>query len=183
MSWTGVAVVALVAACAVLLLSSATVANRDRRWLAARIDALLPQTQCGMCGFEGCRPYARAIAGGDAEINRCPPGGTPLIRALGDLLGREPLPLDPRNGVEGPARVAFIDEPACIGCTKCIQICPVDAILGAAKQMHTVITAQCTGCELCVAPCPVDCIEMAQRETDLDTWVWPRPQPADGPPM
>jgi electron transport complex protein RnfB len=127
------------------------------------IDALLPQTQCTRCGYAGCRPYAEAIAAGDADINQCPPGGTATIRALSILLGRAPLPLNPANGVEGPALVAQIDEDRCIGCAKCLPPCPVDAILGARKRMHTVLMDLCTGCELCVAPCPVDCIVMLPR--------------------
>src|SRR5579883_591682 len=127
------------------------------------IDALLPQTQCTRCGYQGCRPYAEAIARGEAEINQCPPGGGATIAALASLLGREPLPLNPANGVEGPPLVALIDEAACIGCAKCLPPCPVDAIIGARKQMHTVIAALCTGCELCIAPCPVDCISMVPR--------------------
>lgn len=126
--------------------------------LIQRIDALLPQTQCGKCGHPGCRPYAEGIAQGEA-INKCPPGGTSTIIALADLLKVQPLPLDAPNGPV-PPQIAFIREAECIGCTKCIQACPVDAIVGAAKQMHTVITAECTGCELCVAPCPVDCIDI-----------------------
>jgi electron transport complex protein RnfB len=126
----------------------------------ARIDALLPQTQCTRCGYSGCRPYAAAIAGGEAQINQCPPGGSATIRALGALLGREYLPLNPANGVESPLRVAWIDEARCIGCARCLPPCPVDAIVGAAKYMHTVLADRCTGCELCIAPCPVDCIEM-----------------------
>jgi len=129
------------------------------------IDALLPQTQCTRCGYTGCKPYAEAIASGAAEINQCPPGGTPTIAALAALLDREALPLNPLNGVEGPTLVAQIDEVTCIGCTKCLPPCPVDAIVGARKQMHTVISALCTGCELCVAPCPVDCIKMVPRES------------------
>ncbi len=125
-----------------------------------KIDALLPQTQCGQCGFPGCRPYAEAIAHGRADINQCPPGGAAGIRALADLLGREPVALNPENGAEKPRAVALIDERICIGCTKCIQACPVDAILGASKLMHTVIADLCTGCELCIPPCPVDCIAM-----------------------
>jgi electron transport complex protein RnfB len=127
------------------------------------IDALLPQTQCTRCGYQGCRPYAEAIARGEAEINQCPPGGGATIAALASLLGREPLPLNPANGVEGPPLVALIDEAACIGCAKCLPPCPVDAIIGARKQMHTVIAGLCTGCELCIAPCPVDCISMVPR--------------------
>ena len=124
------------------------------------IDALLPQTQCTRCGYQGCRPYAEAIARGEAEINQCPPGGAATIAALAALLQRSPLPLNPANGVEGPPLVALIDEAACIGCTKCLPPCPVDAIIGGRKQMHTIIAALCTGCELCIAPCPVDCIVM-----------------------
>jgi electron transport complex protein RnfB len=124
------------------------------------IDALLPQTQCTRCGYQGCRPYAEAIVRGEAEINQCPPGGTATITALAHLLRRDPLPLNPANGVEGPPLVALIDEATCIGCAKCLPPCPVDAIIGARKQMHTVIAALCTGCELCIAPCPVDCISM-----------------------
>lgn len=125
-----------------------------------QIDALLPQTQCGQCGYPGCRPYAEAIASGAAEINQCPPGGEAGIRALAELLGREPVALDPERGVEKPLELAVIDEARCIGCTLCIQACPVDAILGASKQMHTVIAKECTGCALCLPPCPVDCIVM-----------------------
>jgi electron transport complex protein RnfB len=128
--------------------------------LAERIDALLPQTQCTKCGYPACRPYAEAIARGEAEINQCPPGGDAVIRGLAALLGRKVLPLNPRNGIEQPRRVALIDEARCIGCTLCIQACPVDAIVGAAKLMHTVVTELCSGCDLCVAPCPVDCIAM-----------------------
>ena len=128
--------------------------------LRERIDALLPQTQCTRCGFEGCGPYAEAIADGRADINRCPPGGEAGIRALAALLSREAKPLDPDCGAERPRCVAFIDEPRCIGCTLCIQACPVDAIVGAPRQMHTVVAELCTGCDLCVAPCPVDCIAM-----------------------
>lgn len=127
------------------------------------IDALLPQTQCTRCGFAGCRPYAEAIASGQAEINQCPPGGAATIASIAKLLGREPLPLNPANGVEGPAHVARIDEDRCIGCAKCLPPCPVDAIVGTRRHMHTVLVELCTGCELCVAPCPVDCITMVPR--------------------
>ena len=137
---------------------SATAPDHD---LADRIDALLPQTQCGQCGYGGCRPYAEAIARDDAAINRCPPGGAAGIRALAALLGRESLPLDPACGVEKPPLIALIVEADCIGCTKCIQACPVDAIVGAPKLMHSVLIDLCTGCELCLPPCPVDCIVMA----------------------
>jgi electron transport complex protein RnfB len=138
-----------------------------------RIDALLPQTQCGQCNYPGCRPYAEAIASGEAPINQCPPGGETGVQALADLLGVEPLPLNPENGQEQPRRVAVIDETTCIGCTLCIQACPVDAILGAAKRMHTVIEAECTGCDLCLPPCPVDCITMVPKPM---SWAWPRPE-------
>lgn len=127
---------------------------------AEEFDALLPQTQCTQCGFSGCRPYAEALAAGEAEINRCPPGGAAGVARLAALAGRAALPLDASCGVEGPLRLAVIDESACIGCTLCLQACPVDAIVGAGKRMHTVLLDECTGCELCVPPCPVDCIEM-----------------------
>ncbi|MFG0229423.1 electron transport complex subunit RsxB [Achromobacter sp. 413638] len=128
--------------------------------LADRIDALLPQTQCTKCGHDGCRPYADAIAAGAAPINRCPPGGDEGIAALAALLEQPILPLDLTRGQPGPLLVARIDETHCIGCTLCIQACPVDAIVGANKRMHTVLADWCTGCDLCVAPCPVDCIDM-----------------------
>ncbi len=130
--------------------------------LIERIDALLPQTQCGQCGYPGCRPYAAAIASQEADINHCPPGGSDTIRALADLLGTEPRPLNPDNGIEKPATVVVIDEQRCIGCTLCIQACPVDAIVGAAKLMHTVIATECTGCDLCLPPCPVDCMDVVE---------------------
>ena len=130
------------------------------RTLADRIDALLPQTQCTKCGYDGCRPYADAIADGAAPINRCPPGGDEGIAALSALLDTPILPLDLERGEPGPLLIARIDESHCIGCTLCIQACPVDAIVGANKHMHTVLADWCTGCDLCVAPCPVDCIQM-----------------------
>lgn len=143
--------------------------------VADRIDAILPQTQCGQCGFPGCRPYAEAIAAGEAEINRCPPGGEAGVRALAELLGRQAVPLDAERGVEKPPQLALIREVECIGCTKCIQACPVDAIVGAPKLMHTVIAELCTGCELCLPPCPVDCIDLVPVQTTLDNWRWPKP--------
>lgn len=133
----------------------------DKRELIEQIDAILPQTQCGQCGFSGCLPYATTIAEGQADINQCPPGDVEGIRKLAALLGKAFKPLNTAHGVPKPKSIAFINEEQCIGCTFCIQACPVDAIVGAAKQMHTVITEECTGCERCVAPCPVDCISMA----------------------
>lgn len=132
----------------------------DKRNLIEQIDAILPQTQCGQCGFSGCLPYATAIAEDRADINQCPPGDAAGIQKLAALLGVAFKPLNPAHGVPKPKSIAFINEEQCIGCTFCIQACPVDAIIGAAKQIHTVITEECTGCERCVAPCPVDCISM-----------------------
>lgn len=140
-----------------------------------QVNDLLPQTQCGQCGFPGCKPYAEAIADGE-KINKCPPGGESTIQALADLLGVEPEPLDAEHGAEKDVpMVAYIREDECIGCTKCIQACPVDAILGAAKQMHTVIADECTGCDLCVEPCPVDCIDMIPVSSDTSSWYWQAP--------
>lgn len=151
----------------------------DGNPLAEKIDAILPQTQCGQCGFPGCRPYAEAIASGQADINQCPPGGETTIKNLADLLGVEAKPLNAENGSEKEVPlVAVIDEAVCIGCTKCIQACPVDAILGASKQMHTVITDECTGCELCLAPCPVDCIDMVPVHGSVDDYRFPLPASA-----
>jgi electron transport complex protein RnfB len=150
--------------------------------IADQINDLLPQTQCGQCGFPGCRPYAEAIANGEA-INKCPPGGEAGIQALADLLDIEVIPLDEEHGEEKIKAVAFVREDECIGCTKCIQACPVDAILGAAKQMHTVIASECTGCDLCLEPCPVDCIDMIPQEETLQSWHWPLPDPASREPQ
>jgi Na+-translocating ferredoxin:NAD+ oxidoreductase subunit B len=124
------------------------------------IDALLPQTQCRRCRYDSCRAYAEAVAAGQAPINRCPPGGDATVAALADLLGIPALAIDPSCGLTTPLAIARIDEATCIGCTLCIQACPTDAIVGAAKLMHTVIADRCTGCELCLPPCPVDCIAM-----------------------
>ncbi|MAZ86873.1 MAG: electron transport complex subunit RsxB [Cellvibrionaceae bacterium] len=141
-----------------------------------QLDNLLPQTQCGQCSYPGCRPYAEAIANGDA-INKCPPGGQATINAIADLLDVEAPTLDEEHGEESEVKtVAYIREDECIGCTKCIQACPMDAILGAAKQMHTVIADECTGCDLCVEPCPVDCIDMLPIETTLGDWHWQPPK-------
>ncbi|KGB97637.1 electron transport complex, RnfABCDGE type, B subunit [Burkholderia multivorans] len=146
----------------------------DSKTLADRIEDLLPQTQCTKCGYNGCRPYAEAIAAGDANYNQCPPGGAEGIARLANLLGKPVIPLNPVNGTEHPRAVAFIDENLCIGCTLCMQACPVDAIVGAPKQMHTIVASLCTGCDLCVPPCPVDCIAMVPvtgERTGWDAWT------------
>jgi electron transport complex protein RnfB len=132
--------------------------------LVRRLDAILPQTQCTQCGYAGCMPYAEAMAAGEADINQCPPGGDATVAELAAALRREPKPLNPANGLYRAPQVAVIDEAICIGCTKCIQACPVDAIVGASKAMHTVIASWCTGCELCLPPCPVDCIALLPVE-------------------
>jgi electron transport complex protein RnfB len=139
--------------------------------LAEQIDDILPQTQCGQCGYPGCKPYAEAVANGEA-INKCAPGGDDTIKKIADLMGIEVQPLDDNHAHDNTPKVAFIIEEDCIGCTKCIQACPVDAITGAAKQMHTIITDECTGCDLCVDPCPVDCIKMIPIEQTPSTWQW-----------
>ncbi|WP_034297112.1 electron transport complex subunit RsxB [Herbaspirillum sp. RV1423] len=145
--------------------------------LADQIENLLPQTQCGKCGYPACRPYAEAIADGRAGYNQCPPGGAQGVARLAQLLGKPVVPLNPANGVERSRTRAVIDETACIGCTLCIQACPVDAIVGAAKQMHTVLADACTGCDLCVAPCPVDCIEMVEITPGKTGWnAWSQEQ-------
>ena len=141
-----------------------------------QIDTILPQTQSGQCGYPGCRPYAEAIANGD-EINKCPPGGDATVKKLADLMGVEAKPLAGGEQADPVKTVAYIREDECIGCTKCIQACPIDAILGAAKQMHTVIAAECTGCDLCVEPCPVDCIDMIPVEEGINDWKWDLPSP------
>ena len=139
---------------------AATRLRPDEDRLVESINALLPQTQCGQCRYPGCRPYAEAIAHGETGIDRCPPGGDATVRALADLLGREPTPVDPQFGAVTPRAVAVIDEDRCIGCALCLPACPVDAIVGAPRFMHTVLEAQCTGCALCLPPCPVDCIAL-----------------------
>ncbi|MDX1490416.1 MAG: electron transport complex subunit RsxB [Pseudohongiellaceae bacterium] len=161
----------------------------QEQWIE-RINGVLPQTQCGQCGYSGCRPYAQALSQGEA-INKCPPGGAATINRLSNLLARESVPLDPIHGVESERKIAYIREADCIGCTKCIQACPVDAILGASKRMHTVIVSECTGCDLCVEPCPVDCIDMipAQSPASISQWrkpgspttiIWPQTAPSIG---
>lgn len=140
-----------------------------------QINALLPQTQCGQCGHPGCKPYAQSIADG-GPINKCPPGGAATIQALATLLDVDVVPLDGEHGEETARVVAYIREDECIGCTKCIQACPVDAILGSAKHMHTVIVDECTGCDLCVEPCPVDCIDMLELPVTPQSWQWDYPE-------
>lgn len=139
--------------------------------IVEQLDALLPQTQCGQCGYPGCKPYAQALSDGEA-INKCAPGGEDTIRKIADLLGVDIQPLNENHEQDNTPKVAFIIEEDCIGCTKCIQACPVDAIIGAAKQMHTIIIDECTGCDLCVAPCPVDCIKMVPIKTTTHNWQW-----------
>jgi electron transport complex protein RnfB len=141
----------------------------DSNPIVDEIDAILPQTQCGQCGYPGCKPYAEAIAKGDA-INKCPPGGQATIEKLAELMGVEVV--ESAHELDETKRVAFVHEDMCIGCTKCIQACPVDAIAGGTKALHTVISDLCTGCDLCVAPCPTDCIEMIPVKTTPDTWKW-----------
>ena len=139
--------------------------------LADRIEDLLPQTQCTKCGYPACRPYAEAIAAGSASYNQCPPGGAEGVARIAELLGKPVIPINPVHGLERERPVAVIDESACIGCTLCIQACPVDAIVGAAKQMHTIIASLCTGCDLCVPPCPVDCIDMQAATPGRTGWA------------
>ncbi|MFM0427510.1 electron transport complex subunit RsxB [Paraburkholderia aspalathi] len=149
----------------------------DSRTLADRIEDLLPQTQCTKCGYPACRPYAEAVAHGEANYNQCPPGGAEGIARLAALLGKPVIPLNSANGVERPRPLAVIDEQVCIGCTLCMQACPVDAIVGAPKQMHTVIAELCTGCDLCVPPCPVDCIAMPPVTGEATGWdAWSQSQ-------
>ncbi|MET3107559.1 electron transport complex protein RnfB [Oxalobacteraceae bacterium GrIS 2.11] len=145
--------------------------------LADQIEDVLPQTQCTKCGYPGCRPYAEAIAAGEASYNQCPPGGRQGIVRLATLLNKPVLPLNEINGTEHPRAIAVIDEAVCIGCTLCIQACPVDAIIGAPKQMHSVINDLCTGCDLCIPPCPVDCISMVNVSGDKTGWdAWTQQQ-------
>lgn len=173
---TAILTLALLALVLGLLLGFAAVKFRvEGDPVVEQIDAILPQTQCGQCGYPGCRPYAEAIANDEADINQCPPGGEDGMRALAELLDREPKPIGREFGEEKPKLLAVIDEQTCIGCTLCIQACPVDAIVGAAKRMHTVIESECTGCELCIPPCPVDCISMVAPRATVKHWKWPEP--------
>ena len=176
-----IAAIAVLAAVFGLLLGySAIRFHIDGDPIADQVDALLPQSQCGQCGYPGCRPYADAVAAGEADINLCSPGGEGAMLAMADLLGREPAALG--ELAEKVKCVAVIDEQTCIGCTKCLQACPVDAIVGAAKQLHGIIASECTGCGLCQDPCPVDCVRMEPIPESIGTWKWPYPanQPMHG---
>jgi electron transport complex protein RnfB len=169
-----IAAIAILAALFGLLLGySAIRFHIEGNPVADQADALLPQSQCGQCGYPGCRPYAEAIAQGEAEINLCSPGGEAVMLALADLLGREPVAND-----DAPPKikaVAQINEQCCIGCTKCLQSCPVDAIVGANKQLHGILALECTGCELCIETCPIGCILMQPVTDTPATWKWPHP--------
>jgi electron transport complex protein RnfB len=158
-----VILVGLATGLSALLVIAARLMGKGRDSAADAIEQLLPRIQCAQCGYPGCRPYAEAIARGDAEVNRCPPGGEDTVRALAQLLGRQAPPLDTSLGAASMLRRAIIDESICIGCNRCAEACPVDAIAGLPQRMHTVISRHCTGCELCLPPCPVDCIAMVER--------------------
>jgi len=180
MVWGILAFIGLAAFFGLILGLAAVVFKVESSPVVDKIEALLPQTQCGQCAYAGCHAYAEAIASEEAPINLCPPGGDNLIQSLADLLDLAVMPLagtddGQETEVQGPI-VAIIIEDTCIGCTLCIQACPVDAILGAAKQMHTVIESECTGCELCLAPCPVDCIKMIPIKQNIASWRYPEPQ-------
>lgn len=148
-----------------ILLGLGNDAKAEGKSLAEQIDAVLPQTQCTQCDFDGCKPYSEAIVSGEAEINQCPPGGQDGVDALAELLGRQTLPLNQTHGETKPKRIAIVDEKACIGCTLCIKACPVDAFVGSSKVMTQVIAQECTGCDLCLPVCPVDCIDMIESES------------------
>lgn len=185
----GILIFALAAALAAALLTrlsnpkfSKSDSNNSNDGIDEQIESLvesvnqkLPQTQCAQCGYPGCRPYANAIIKDDAPINQCPPGGQALIENLAEYLGKEIIPLDEERGENKPPQVVKIVEADCIGCTLCILACPVDAIVGASRLMHTVIGEHCTGCELCIPPCPVDCIELVPINIPLKRWHWPNP--------
>ncbi|ELY2735211.1 electron transport complex subunit RsxB [Cronobacter dublinensis] len=171
-------VIAVVALTLLALLFGMLLGYASRRFAAEedpvvdQVDELLPQSQCGQCGYPGCRPYAEAVANNGEQINRCVPGGEPVMQKIATLLNVEPQPLDGETAAEPVRMLAVIDEPNCIGCTKCIQACPVDAIVGATRAMHTVMSDLCTGCNLCVDPCPTQCIELRPAATTTDNWKW-----------
>ncbi|EKY3198125.1 electron transport complex subunit RsxB [Cronobacter turicensis] len=172
-------VIAVIALTLLALLFGMLLGYASRRFAAEedpvvdQVDELLPQSQCGQCGYPGCRPYAEAVANNGEQINRCVPGGEPVMQKIATLLNVEPQPLDGDATMAEPVRMlAVIDEPNCIGCTKCIQACPVDAIVGATRAMHTVMSDLCTGCNLCVDPCPTQCIELRPAATTTDNWKW-----------
>ncbi len=171
-------VIAVVALTLLALLFGMLLGYASRRFAAKedpvvdQVDELLPQSQCGQCGYPGCRPYAEAVANNGEQINRCVPGGEPVMQKIATLLNVEPQPLDGEAAAEPVRMLAVIDEPNCIGCTKCIQACPVDAIVGATRAMHTVMSDLCTGCNLCVDPCPTQCIELRPAATTTDNWKW-----------
>ncbi len=146
--------------------------------MTEQIDKVLPQTQCGQCTFPGCKPYAEALAKGETEVNLCIPGGNDVMLLIAEITGLEPKALDESVAVEKPKETAFIDEDVCIGCVLCIKACPVDAIIGATKLMHTVIQSECTGCDKCAPVCPVDCIDMRPEKVSLENWQWPEPKPS-----
>lgn len=151
--------------------------------VAEQIDRVLPQTQCGQCGYPGCKPYAEAVANGEAEVNQCIPGGTEVMIQISEITHREPKDMEKEPDPQAIPPVAIIDESLCIGCVLCIKACPVDAIVGATKLMHTVIEKECTGCELCVPVCPVDCIAMVEKETTPQNWHWPDPSQSSSEPL
>ncbi|MCF6281332.1 MAG: electron transport complex subunit RsxB [Candidatus Polarisedimenticolaceae bacterium] len=173
---TSILVISGLAAAFGLLLGYASIRfHVEGNPVADKLDTLLPQSQCGQCGFPGCRPFAEAVASGEAPINACPPGGEDTMLALAETLGVDPMPMGEEDAGEAVVGVAVIDEQECIGCTICIKACPVDAILGTTRQMHTVIASECTGCQLCIEPCPVDCITLESIEKTTETWSWALP--------
>lgn len=175
---TPIVAIALLAAAFGLLLGYSAIRFRvEGDPIVEQVDALLPQTQCGQCGYPGCRPYAEAVASGEAQINKCVPGGEAVVISLADLLGKEPVAVDAE---EKPKALAYVDPKECIGCTLCLQACPVDAIVGAAKSLHVVIAQECTGCELCMQPCPVECIHMVPIKETISNWKWPFPAAGAG---